>query len=34
MVPGQDVVHLQGPLMQGLPSNSLRRSIRSGLWTG
>jgi hypothetical protein len=24
------VVHLQGPLMRGLPSNSLRRSIRSG----
>jgi hypothetical protein len=30
MVPGQDVVHLQCPLMRGLPSNSRRRSIRSG----
>jgi hypothetical protein len=30
LVPGDDVVHLQGPLMRGLPSNSLRRSIRSG----
>jgi hypothetical protein len=27
-----DVVHLQGPLMRGLPSNSLRRSIRSRPW--
>ena len=34
MVPGHDVVHLQGSLVQGLPSNSLRRSIRSGLWRG
>jgi hypothetical protein len=34
MVPGHDVVHLRGPLMRGLPSNSLRRSIRSGLWRG
>jgi len=34
MVPGHDVVHLQGPLMRGLPSNSLRRSIRSGPWPG
>ena len=30
LVPGHDVVHLQGPLVQGLPSNSRRRSIRSG----
>jgi hypothetical protein len=30
LVPWHDVVHLQGPLMQGLPSNSRRRSIRSG----
>jgi hypothetical protein len=28
------VVHRQGPLMRGLPSNSLRRSIRSGPWPG
>jgi len=34
MVPGHDVVHLQGPLMRGLLSNSLRRSIRSGPWPG
>jgi hypothetical protein len=31
---GDDVVHLQGPLMRGLLSNSLPRSIRSGLWPG
>jgi hypothetical protein len=30
LVPGRDVVHLQGPLLQGLPSNSRPRSIRSG----
>ena len=24
--------YLQGPLMRGLPSNSLRRNIRSGPW--
>jgi hypothetical protein len=30
LVPGHDVVHLQGPLVLGLPSNSRRRSIRSG----
>ena len=29
-----DVVHFQGPLVRGLPSNSLPRSIRSGLWAG
>jgi hypothetical protein len=34
LVPGHDVVHLQRPLMQGLPSNSRRRSIRSGPWPG
>jgi len=34
MVPGHVVVHLQGPLVRGLPSNSLPRSIRSGLWPG
>ncbi len=34
LVPGHDVVHLQGPLVQGLPSNSLPRSIRSVLWRG
>jgi hypothetical protein len=34
LVSGQDVVHLQGPLMRGLPSNSRRRSIRSGPWHG
>ena len=34
LVPGHDVVHLQGPLVRGLPSNSLRRSIRSGPWHG
>jgi hypothetical protein len=34
LVFGDDVVHLQGPLMRGLPSNSLRRSIRSGPWPG
>jgi hypothetical protein len=34
LVPGQDVVHLQGPMVRGLPSNSRRRSIRSGLWPG
>ena len=32
LVPGHDVVHLQGPLVRGLLSNSLRRSSRSGLW--
>ncbi len=32
LVPGHDVVHVQGPLVRGLLSNSLRRSIRSGLW--
>jgi hypothetical protein len=30
LVPGHDVVHLQGPLVRGLPSNSVPRSIRSG----
>jgi hypothetical protein len=34
LVPGQDVVHLQGPLMRGLLSNSRRCSIRSGPWRG
>jgi|694.fasta_scaffold00636_82 hypothetical protein len=34
MVPVHDVVHLQGPLLRNLPSNSLLRSIRSGLGTG
>ena len=34
LVPGHDMVYLQGPLMRGLPSNSLPRSIRSGLWRG
>jgi hypothetical protein len=34
LVFGHDVVHLQGPLMRGLPSNSLPRSIRSGPWPG
>jgi hypothetical protein len=34
LVPGHDGVHLQGPLVRGLPSNSRRRSIRSGLWRG
>jgi len=34
LVPGHDAVHLQGPLMRGLLSNSLRRSIRSGPWRG
>jgi hypothetical protein len=34
LVPGHDVDHLQVPLVRGLPSNSLRRSIRSGLWPG
>jgi hypothetical protein len=34
LVFGDDVVHFQGPLVRGLPSNSLRRSIRSGLWPG
>ena len=34
LVPGHDVVHLQGPLVRGLLSNSLPRSIRSGLWPG
>ena len=29
---GDDVVHLQSPLVQGLPSNRLRRSTRSGPW--
>jgi hypothetical protein len=29
-VHGHDVVHLQGPLMPGLLSNSPPRSIRSG----
>jgi hypothetical protein len=33
-VPGHDVVHLQGSLVQVLLSNSLRRSSRSGLWHG
>jgi hypothetical protein len=28
------VVHLQGPLVRGLPSNSRRRSTRSGPWRG
>jgi hypothetical protein len=30
LVPWHDGVHLQGPLVRGLPSNSLPRSIRSG----
>ena len=34
LVPGHDMVHLQGPLMRGLPSNSLRHIICSGLWPG
>ena len=34
LVPGHDVVHLQGPLVQGLPSNSPPLSIRSGPWRG
>jgi hypothetical protein len=34
LVPGHDVVHLQGLLVRGLPSNSLLRSIRSGPWPG
>jgi hypothetical protein len=34
LVFGHDGVHLQGPLMRGLPSNSLPRSIRSGPWPG
>ena len=34
MVSGHDVVHFQGPLVQGLPSNRLRRSTRSGPWRG
>jgi hypothetical protein len=34
LVFGHDGVHLQGPLVQGLPSNSLPRSIRSGFWPG
>ena len=34
LVPGHDVVHLQGPLVRGLPSNSPPRSIRSGPWHG
>jgi hypothetical protein len=34
MVLRNDVVHFQGPLMRGLPSNSRRRSIRSGPWRG
>ena len=34
VVPGHDVVHLQGPLMRGLPNNSRRRSILSGPWHG
>jgi len=34
LVPGHDGVHLQGPLVRGLSSNSLRRSIRSGPWHG
>ena len=29
-----DVVHLQCPLVRGLPSNSQPRSIRSGPWPG
>jgi hypothetical protein len=32
--PGHDVVHLQGPLMRGLLTNSPPRSIRSGPWQG
>ncbi len=32
VVPGHDGVHLQGPLVRGLPSNSLPRSTRSGSW--
>jgi hypothetical protein len=34
LVFGHDEVYLQGPLVRGLPSNSLPRSIRSGLWRG
>jgi hypothetical protein len=34
LVPGHDVVHFQGPLVQGLPSNSPLPSIRSGPWPG
>jgi len=34
LVPWHDVVHLQDLLMRGLASNSLFRSIRSGLWPG
>jgi hypothetical protein len=34
MVPGHDGVHLQGPLMRGLASNSLPHIIRSGPWHG
>jgi hypothetical protein len=33
-VPGHDGVHLQGSLVQGLPSKSLRHIICSGLWPG
>jgi hypothetical protein len=34
LVPGHDGVHLQGPLVRGLPSNSPPGSIRSGPWRG
>jgi hypothetical protein len=34
LVPGHDGVHLQGPLVRGLPSNSPPHSIRSGPWHG
>jgi hypothetical protein len=32
VVPGHDRVHLQGPLLRGLPSTSLRCRTRSGPW--
>ena len=34
LVFGDDVVHLQGSLMRGVPSNGRPRSIRSGPWPG
>jgi len=34
LVPGHDVVHIQGPLVHGLPSNSLRRCVCCGPWHG
>jgi hypothetical protein len=33
-VHGHDGFYLQDPLVRGLPSDSRRRSIRSGLWPG